>query len=120
MKAIFFCQQFFYRFAIHFIGNAAVDGAHGGALGFFVEALALCAFVWNDVVGIDADGCVALTGVYGGAVEESKGSFNAATVGDSPFHTAFIDGIIRAFGLASAAVDAFFCYLNSHFVRIRE
>jgi hypothetical protein len=120
MQPVFFCQQLFYRFAIHLIRDAAVDGANGGALGFFMEALTFCAFIGNDIISVDADGCIALAGVDGGTIQEGKRSLDAATVGDGPFHTTFVDGVIGALGLAGAAVDTFFCYLNSHFLKIRE
>jgi hypothetical protein len=115
MEPVFFCEELFDGLTIHFVGDAAVDGADGGALGFFVKALALGAFIWNDVVSIDADRGVALAGIDGGTVEEGKGSFYAAAVGDGPFDATFVDGIVRTLGLAGATVDTFFCYLNSHF-----
>jgi hypothetical protein len=120
VKFFLFCKELFHRLAVHLIGDAAVDGADGSALGFFVKTLALGAFVGYDIVDIDADGSIALVGIDDCAIQEGKGAFYAATVGNGPFDTAFVDGIIGAFGLAGAAVDTFFCYLNSHFVRIRE
>ena len=115
MQPIFFCQQFFHCLTIHFVGDTAVDGANGGTLGFFMESLALGTFVGNDVVDVDADGRIALTGIDDGTIEQGKGAFNTAAIGYSPFYTAFVDGIVGALGLAGAAVDAFFCYLDSHF-----
>jgi hypothetical protein len=79
-----------------------------------MEALALGAFIGNDIISIDTDWRITLVGVDGGSVEEGKRSFNAGAVGDRPFHTAFIDRIIWAFGFAGAAIDAFFCDLNCH------
>jgi len=115
MQPVLFGEELFHGLPIHFVGNAAVDGADGSALGFFVEALALGAFIGNDVVSIDTDWGVALTGIDGGTVEEGKGSFDAAAVGDRPFHATFVDGIVRTLGLTGTTVDTFFCYLNSHF-----
>ena len=74
MQPVFFCQQFFDGLPIHFVGNATVDGANGRTLGFFMEPLALGAFVGNDVIGIDADGRVALAGVDGGYLPSIQGS----------------------------------------------
>jgi hypothetical protein len=80
-----------------------------------MEALAFGAFIGNDIIGVDADGRIALGGVDGGTVQQGKGSLDAAAIGDGPFYTAFIDSVIGALGLAGAAVYAFFCYFNSHF-----
>jgi len=115
MQAFLFCKELFHGLTIHLIGDAAVDGADGSALGFFVKALAFGAFIGYDIVDIDTDGSIALVGVDDGAIQQGKGAFYAAAVGNGPFDTAFVDGIIGTLGLAGAAVDAFFCYLNSHF-----
>lgn len=115
MQPVLFGEELFYGLPIHIVRNAAVDGADGSALGFFVEALALGAFIRNDIVGIDTDGSVALAGIDGRTVEEGKGSFDAAAVGDRPFHATFVDGIVWTLGLTGTTIDTFFCYLNSHF-----
>src|SRR5258707_10682172 len=115
VEFVLFGEKLFYGLAIHLVGNATIDRADRSTLRLFVEALAFGAFVGNDVVDVDADGRIALTGIDDGTVEKGKRTFNAATISDSPFYTAFIDSIIRALGFAGPAVDAFFCYINSHF-----
>ena len=40
------------------------------------------------------------------------------TVGECPLYAAFVDRIIGALRFAGAAIDAFFSYLNSHFLKI--
>lgn len=115
MKLLLFGQQLFHGLPVHLIGHAAIYRAYRRALRFFMKALAFRAFIGNDIIGIDADGSIAFVGVYHGAVEQRIGPFDAGTVGDGPFHATFINSIIRTFGFAGAAVDAFFCYLNSHF-----
>jgi hypothetical protein len=119
VQFLFFSQELIYRFPVHFVRYAAVHGTYGGALGLFVETLAFCAFIGSYIIGIDADGRIAFGGVYDGAVEQGKGALYAATVCDRPFHTAFINCIIGAFWFAGAAIDTFFCYLNSHFFTLK-
>jgi hypothetical protein len=120
MQLLFFCQQIVDRLPIHFIGDATVYGTYGRALGLFVKALAFRAFVGNDIIGVYADGGVTLGGVYHGAVEQRKRSFYAGTVRERPLYAAFVDRIVGALRFAGAAIDAFFSYLNSHFLKIRR
>src|SRR5271156_4006186 len=117
MQPLLLCKQFLYSLAVHLIGHATVHGADGRALRLFMEALAFGAFIGNDVINIAADGRIALSRIDHGAVEQGKGPFYSGTVGDSPFDAAFIDRIVGALGFAGAAVDTFFCDLNSHFIR---
>jgi hypothetical protein len=120
MQLLFFCQQIVDCLPIHFIGDAAVYGTYGRTLGLFVKALAFRAFVGSDIIGVYADGGVALRSVYYGAVEQGKGSFYAGAVCERPLYAAFVDGIIGALRFAGAAIDAFFSDLNSHFLNIRR
>jgi hypothetical protein len=115
MQPVFFCKEFFDGFPIHLVGDTAVDRANRSALGLFMKTLTFGAFIGNDIIGIDTDRGIALVGVDDGTIEQGKGSFYAAAIGYGPLHTTFIDGIVRALGLAGSAVDAFFGNLNSHF-----
>jgi hypothetical protein len=120
MKPILFCKQLFHRLAVHLVGDATVYRTDGCTLRLFVEALAFGAFIRNDIIGVYADRWVTVVGVNDRTVKQGKRPFYITAVSDGPFHTAFIDGVIGAFRFAGAAVDAFFRYLNSHFLRIRE
>jgi hypothetical protein len=118
MQLLFFRQQIVDRLPIHFIGNAAVNGTDGRTLGLFVKTLTFRAFVGSDIIRVYADGSVTLRSVYDGAVEQCKGTFYAGTIRERPLYAAFVDGIIGALRFAGAAIDAFFSYLNSHFLKI--
>ena len=118
MQFLFFCQQLVDRLAIHLVGDAAVNGAYRRTLRLFMEALAFRTLIRSDIISIYADGGIALGGVYYGAVEQRKRSFYTGTVGECPLYAAFVDRIIGALRFAGAAIDAFFSYLNSHFLKI--
>jgi hypothetical protein len=110
----FFSQQVVYRFAVHLIRNAAIYRANGCALGFFVEALALSAFVWGDIVRIHADRRKTLFGAYSCSIHQGKIAFDGRSVSDRPLNAAFIDRVIRTFGLAGAAIDTLFGNFDCH------
>lgn len=96
------------------VGYAAVNGAYGGALGFFVEADTFGAFVGYDEVVVVGYGFVFGGYVYGGTVVERNLSFGGVSVGKSPLDPAFVDGIIGTFGFAGSAVDTFVGDYNCH------
>jgi hypothetical protein len=56
-------QQLLFRFFVKRIGNAAIYRTNGSALGFFVKALALGAFVGNNVIHLIRNGSVPLISV---------------------------------------------------------
>jgi len=118
MQFLFLCEELVDRFPVHLIGDAAVYGTYGRTLGLFMEALAFRAFIWSNIVGVYADGRITFGGVYHGAVEQRKGSFYAGAVRERPLYAALVDGIIGALRFAGAAIDAFFSYLNSHFLKL--
>ena len=77
------------------VWNAAVHRAYGGALLFLEEANALGALVRHDVVN----------------VLSKRWMLDAAQL---PLLSAFIDGGVRTFARASAAVDALLGYQRRH------
>src|SRR5258706_15161114 len=120
MELFFLSQKLLHRLFVHLIGYTTVHRADSRTLGLLMKTLAFCTFVRNDIVDIHADGSIALTGIYNTAIQERKRSLYTGAIGDRPFHSALVNGVIRAFRLASAAVDTFFCYFNSHILKIRE
>jgi hypothetical protein len=110
----FFGQQLVNRFAVHFIRNAAINRANGCALWFFVETLALGAFVWGDIIGINAYRRKTLFGAYSCSIHQGKITFDGCSVGDGPLNATFINRVIRTFGLAGAAVDTLFSNFDCH------
>jgi hypothetical protein len=114
MHPFFFCQQFFYGFAVHFVRNTAVNRANGGTLGLLMKTLAFGAFGWNDVIGIHSDRGITLASVYHRAINQGKTAFYFGAIGNGPFHSTLVNRIVWAFRFAGSAIDTFFCDLYSH------
>jgi hypothetical protein len=55
MQFFLFKEKHLFGFHHIGVGDTAVDRAHSGALGFFMEAGTFSAFVWYDVVIIVGD-----------------------------------------------------------------
>lgn len=89
------------------IGHAAIYRTNGGALGFFMKSGAFGAFVRHNEVHLIADGRKFLMHVHFPAIGHPETALNLGTVGNGPFNTCLIDGVIGAFGLAGSAVDTF-------------
>jgi hypothetical protein len=110
----FFAQQVVNCFLVQFIRNAAINRANSGALGLFMEALALGALVGNNIVSINADRRILGVSINYRSVEKRKSTFNGGSVGHSPLYPTFINGIVRTLGLTGTAVDTFISNLDSH------
>jgi hypothetical protein len=114
MKPVFFGHQFVNSLLVHVVWYAAVYRANRSTLRLFVETLALCAFIGNDVVSIYADRGILGVRIDDGTVQQGEISLDGSTISDCPFHATFINGIIWTLGLAGTAVYTFFCDLDSH------
>ena len=102
------------RFHVVLVGHTAVYGADFGALRLVVEAFAFRAFIGDDVVKVKAHRLLgfACFGLHAGG--RNEGAFEGRSVAKTPFHSAFVDGVVGAFGLASPAIDAFVGNPDSH------
>ena len=65
VEECFFLEEGRFGFDVVFVGNTAIDRTNLGTLGLCVKALALGAFVRDDVVVIKTDGLLGLFG-FGG------------------------------------------------------
>ncbi len=92
------------------IRNAAIHRAYRRTLGFVMEALTFGAFIARDIVKIVCNR--GLFGIYRRSA--IRGLFQRSAVLPRPLYAAFINGIIRALGLASPAVNAFVRYHYRH------
>jgi hypothetical protein len=82
-----------------------------------VEAGALGAFVGSDVIHIHAVWFLRLSCIGSDTgISSFVLSYDLGAVGKTPFGAAFVDGIIRAFRLAGAAINAFIRDFYSHFL----
>ena len=52
MQPVLLIHQLVNCFTVIFIIHATINRANGSALRFFMKKLALCKFVWNDVINI--------------------------------------------------------------------
>jgi hypothetical protein len=114
MQLVLLGHQFVYGLLVELVRYAAIHGANCGTLGFLMKALTFGALVGNDIIGVVAYRCVLGRRVHGTAVKQGEATLHGSAVGDGPFHTALIDGIVGTFRFAGAAVDAFFSDLDSH------
>src|ERR1019366_335560 len=55
VQQFFFSDQSIYGFNVGFIRNAAIYRAYRSALWFFMKTLAFCAFVCNNVIGVNTN-----------------------------------------------------------------
>ena len=114
MKRVFLCEQVFFAFAVVRIVNTAVDRANRSALRLIVKANAFGAFVGNDIVNVQCDRILWRLCIGRKAALSCKFSPQRGAIRESPFRTAFIDGVVRAFRLAGPAVDTFFGDFDRH------
>lgn len=114
VQLFFFGKQRLNGFAVHFIRYAAIYRADGRTLRFFVETLALRAFVGNDIIYINGNRFVAFAGWRHLAVHQGIIAGYGSAVRYCPFDAAFIYCIVRTLWFAGSAVDAFVCNLDSH------
>ena len=110
-------QQFLHRLLVHLIRHTTIYRANRRTLRLFMKPLALCTFIWNDIVGIYTNRSIPLGSVDDRTIQQGKRSFYAGAVRDSPLHAPFIYCVIGAFGFTCPTIDTFFCYFNSHFFK---
>lgn len=64
MQPLFLSQQPFHRLYIHFIRYTAIHGTNSRTLWLFMETLALRTLIRHNVIGIDTDRSIPLTGIH--------------------------------------------------------
>ena len=99
-------EQLLLRLAVLRVVHATVHGAHRGTLRFIVEPDAFRALLVGDEVDIHAHGGMHLVGVHiaGGRMEACAAE--SGSIGKLPRRSTFVNGVVRAFGLAGSAIDA--------------
>src|SRR6478736_4774771 len=79
-----------------------------------MEALALRALIGRDIISIHGSGLMTLSCLGQRSIHLDESALDGGAIRDGPLNTTFINGIIRAFRLAGAAIDTFIRYLDSH------
>jgi hypothetical protein len=79
-----------------------------------MKTLAFGTFIRINVINIISDRRILLISIHNSSVKQGKRPFYRSAIGNRPFHATFIDSVIGAFWFASATIDTFFSYLNSH------
>lgn len=110
-----FFEQVFFRFYVVFIGQATVYGTYGCALRFFIKPDTFCTLIAHDEKYIVFFRCLCGIGIHREAWLGSNFAFERCAVGKSPFHSSFVDCVIRALGLARSTIDAFVGNFYCHF-----
>lgn len=117
VHAVFLFEQSAFFLFMVFVGNTAIYRAYGSTLRFIMETGALGAFIGSNVINIHAIRLQRLFCICCDAgIASFVFSFDLGTVGKTPFGAAFVDGIIRAFWFAGAAINAFIRDFYSHFL----
>ena len=106
-------QHFLALYAVR-VGHATIYWADCRTLGLFVEAHALRAFIWHDVVVFVGYGRVFAVSIHRLTRLQRVGALHSVAIGNGPFYTAFVDGVVGAFWLAGPAIDAFVSDKNCH------
>jgi hypothetical protein len=101
-----------FTFDVIGIGNAAVHGAHGSTLGFFVKPGTFCAFPGHYIIEFVRNGLLRRFGVNFFSLQFNRRQFGAAS--PVPFPATFINGRVRTLGFASPAIDTLFSYFDRH------
>jgi hypothetical protein len=114
VEKVFFFQQLLFGLHMILVGYTTVHRANGGTLGLFVESLALCALVGNDIVDIVVHGFLRFACIDLASAWRHDGAAQRGAVRESPFLSTLIDRIVRAFGFTGPAIDAFIRDLYRH------
>ena len=96
------------------VGKATIYRAYGSALGLFMKSHAFGTFIRNNIIKVFRNRRVLGVNIGFSTVLQYAGAGNFCAVRNGPFHTTLIDGVVRAFGLASSTVDALISYHYSH------
>lgn len=81
-----------------------------------MEADTLRALIRNDVVNIRGNRRLGGVRIDLGTVHAFHHTLQRGAVGEAPLSSAFVNGVVRTFGFAGAAVDALFGNLDGHTV----
>ena len=106
VQKVHFFQEIFLRFNVFGVGQTAINGADRRTLRFVVETNAFGTFVWHDKIDFIR--------VKIALEAARRGGVRILNVAQFPRYCRFVDGGIRAFRLARAAVDTVRCDANSH------
>lgn len=106
MKTCLATQQDIFGFYTIGIGQAAIYRTYRRALRFVVKPLAFRALVRHDVVIIHLNGGLHVGDIDRPAVLKRVGSLQRCAVLHRPLDAALVNGVVGAFRLACAAVDA--------------
>jgi hypothetical protein len=108
-------QQLVLGFFMSAVRDTAIHRTNGCALWLIVEALALGAFIRNDIVEFIGYWLIFSIGVYlRSGVGNSNGATQCGFFCIRPLLSRFINGMVRAFGDTGIAVDAFIGDNDSH------
>jgi hypothetical protein len=66
--------------AVHLVGHTAINRANGRALGFFVETLALGAFIGRDIIDIYTYRRKTLVRAYYRSIHQGKIPFDGSSI----------------------------------------
>src|SRR5580692_5884335 len=80
-----------------------------------MKTLAFGALIRDDIIVIYSNRRMPLTRIGHRSIQERERPLHGSAIGNRPLNPAFIDCVIWTFGLAGAAIDAFFCYFDRHF-----
>ena len=85
-----------------------------------MKAFAFRAFIWDDKIDIVRDRGLLIGGMGGTPVGSANQTTQGGTLSVGPRNTAFVNRIVRTFGFAGPAVDAFVGDLDRHIGEIKR
>jgi hypothetical protein len=94
--------------------HAAINGANCRALWLIVETNTLCTLIGYYIVHIHSPWGLGRISIYRWVANGANLAFKGGSIRKTPLYSSFVNCIIRAFGLASSAVNALICYHYSH------
>lgn len=107
-------QQLLLGLTVVGVVNATVHGAYGGALRLVMEARAFGAFVRHDKVHIHGHRRIVGIGIVAVACWQRLLPVKIRAVAELPLGTPLVYGVVRAFRLASSAIDTLLCDDDGH------
>ena len=99
-------EQLLLRLAVLRVVHATVHGAHRGTLRFIVEPDAFRALLVGNEVHVHAHRGVHRVRLHVAGRRVLACAPEAGAVGELPRRSTFVNGVVRAFGLAGSAIDA--------------
>ena len=107
-------EQRFLALHMVFVRDATVHWANRSTLRLVVETFTFGAFSRHDIIDVVGYWCMRCIGVGFGTVGQDYFPFEFGSVLITPVVCAFVNGGVRTFGLAGAAVDTFVGDDDSH------